>query len=449
MDKLDTAASRKQISSGAPDAQGEAIVAAVAQKAGSMGKGAAGVNGLIEDLAAMSTKQTEAFKELMRGIDTMVKINRAIREETTGASDAVGSTRNTVEQLGQSVGAVVNTLHSVGVAAVEIKQIALQTRLVALNASVEAKRAGVSGRGFAVLAEAVRELAAGVEQSSKLIVSSIDELGTRVKSMVHDIHSKDVDEDSGQTGETFHAAVSKVERGVDDIAVVADKNLAGCAAVLDSATGLMQQVENTTAALQGARKRVEGFLEMSEELVRIVAESGVETEDTPYINLVEQAKDTIELLFEQSIASGRISAEDLFDEQYRPISGSNPAQFMTRFTSYIDEVLPDMLERMLEFSPKVTFSVVVDRKGYLPTHNRKYSKPQSKDVVWNLANCRNRRMFNTNRTERKVMQNTGKFLLQTYRRDMGGGNFVLMKDLSIPIMVNGKKWGDVRLGYSF
>jgi methyl-accepting chemotaxis protein len=37
--------------------------------------------------------------------------------------------------------------------------------------------------------------------------------------------------------------------------------------------------------------------------------------------------------------------------------------------------------------------------------------------------------------------------VQTYRRDMGGGQFVLMKDASAPINVNGRHWGGFRMGY--
>ena len=47
----------------------------------------------------------------------------------------------------------------------------------------------------------------------------------------------------------------------------------------------------------------------------------------------------------------------------------------------------------------------------------------------------------------KVARSTQPFLLQTYRRDMGGGQFVLMKDLSAPIWVNGRHWGAFRIGY--
>ncbi len=84
--------------------------------------------------------------------------------------------------------------------------------------------------------------------------------------------------------------------------------------------------------------------------------------------------------------------------------------------------------------------------GYLPTHNPNYRQPQGKDPVWNNANCRNRRLFN-DRAVKKVAANTKPFLLQTYRRDMGGGNFVLMKDLSSPISVRGRHWGAFRMGF--
>jgi methyl-accepting chemotaxis protein len=94
------------------------------------------------------------------------------------------------------------------------------------------------------------------------------------------------------------------------------------------------------------------------------------------------------------------------------------------------------------------FCAAVDRNGYLPTHNRKFSQPQGVDPVWNAAHCRNRRIFN-DRTGLAAGRNTHRFLLQTYRRDMGGGNFKLMKDLSAPIVVSGRHWGGLRLAYAF
>ncbi len=151
--------------------------------------------------------------------------------------------------------------------------------------------------------------------------------------------------------------------------------------------------------------------------------------------------------FEAEIRAGRTSLEDLMDTNYQPIPGSNPQQFMTRFVDVCDRVLPAEQEAMLEVHRGVIFSAAVDRNGFLPTHNRIYSKPQGADPVWNAANCRNRRMFN-DRTGLAAGRNTEPYLLQSYLRDMGGGRHVMMQDLSAPIVVSGRHWGGLRVGYS-
>ena len=146
------------------------------------------------------------------------------------------------------------------------------------------------------------------------------------------------------------------------------------------------------------------------------------------------------------MARGEISDNDLFDRDYRRIPGTDPQQVMARFTEYTDRVLPPIQEPLMDFDPRVVFCAAVDENGYLPTHNVKFSKPQGPDPVWNAANCRNRRLFN-DRTGLGAGRNTREFLLQTYRRDMGGGVFVMMKDCSAPIYVNGRHWGGLRMGY--
>ena len=108
--------------------------------------------------------------------------------------------------------------------------------------------------------------------------------------------------------------------------------------------------------------------------------------------------------------------------------------------------MPALQEALLELDPRVAFCAAVDRNGYLPTHNEQFSRPQGDDPEWNAANCRNRRMFN-DRVGLAAGQNQESFLLQTYRRDMGCGTFVLMKDASAPIFIGSRHWGGVRMGY--
>jgi methyl-accepting chemotaxis protein len=119
---------------------------------------------------------------------------------------------------------------------------------------------------------------------------------------------------------------------------------------------------------------------------------------------------------------------------------------MTDYVQFTDRVLPPIQDPIQKADPRIVFCVAWAKGGYLPTHNPDYCKPQGKDPAWNAANCRNRRLFN-DRAVQKVGANTKPFLLQTYRRDMGGGKFVLMKDISSPIFVNGRHWGAFRIGF--
>ena len=99
-----------------------------------------------------------------------------------------------------------------------------------------------------------------------------------------------------------------------------------------------------------------------------------------------------------------------------------------------------MQEGLLSLSDKVVFCIAADRNGCIACHNRKYNQPQRRgDLVWNTAHCRNKRIFN-DRTGLASARNQRPFLLQTWRRDMGGGVFVLMKEAAAPITVGGHRW---------
>ena len=242
----------------------EKSLGAIANQASGLGKESADLNGLIDDLAAMSAKQTATFNTLAGEIETMVKANRTISDVTKASNESVRRARQTVEHVGHGVVGVADSLQQVAVAASDITQIALQTRLVAFNAAVEAKRAGVAGQGFSVVADAVKDLANRVEQSSTLIASTITQLEARIKDLARDIQAKENTKKGNLKNDSFHAAVSEVERGVAEIASAAQKNLQGCAGVIESVRGLSGQVASTERALQNARKETEGFLTLSE-----------------------------------------------------------------------------------------------------------------------------------------------------------------------------------------
>ncbi|MDR3465616.1 MAG: methyl-accepting chemotaxis protein [Xanthobacteraceae bacterium] len=156
---------------------------------------------------------------------------------------------------------------------------------------------------------------------------------------------------------------------------------------------------------------------------------------------------TISKLFEDAIARGEVSAEDLFDTDYVAIDGSNPAQFRTRYLAWLDRALPAIQEAVLAKDPTMAFCAAVDRNGYLPVHNRIYSHPQRPgDAAWNTANCRNRRIFN-DPAGLAAARNTRAYLVQSYPRDMGNGVRIRMREIDVPIRVAGRHWGGFRTAY--
>jgi len=172
----------------------------------------------------------------------------------------------------------------------------------------------------------------------------------------------------------------------------------------------------------------------------------VTTADTPIIEMGINTANRISAEFEAAIARGEITEAQLFDERYREIPGTNPKQFLTEYVRFTDRLLPPIQDPLQQSDSRIVFCVAWAKGGYLPTHNPNYRQPQGKDPVWNAAHCRNRRVYD-DRAVKKVAHNTKRFLLQTYRRNMGGGNFMLIKDLSAPIFVRGRHWGAFRIGF--
>lgn len=420
-------------------------VESIGKQAALMGRDAAEVRGLLDDTQKASASQERAMATLTHQLHEITRAQQVIGDETRESLDAVSRARHAVEEVGREVAGIVDNLRDVADAAGVITQIALQTRLVAFNASVEAKRAGDAGRGFGVVADAVKDLAGKVEASSKQIMSTVGDLDKRIAALAREIEAR-----PGQARQgAFHGALAEVDSGVARITEAAGQSGTVCAGLNAQMATLEGEMHGTTRALDAAMLRSEAFLKVSEQLIELVADCGIETEDTPYISAAMETAGQVAKLLEDAVRTGTISSADLFDENYKPIAGTDPAQVTTRFCDLTDRLLPQVQERVLGLSGRVVFCIAVDRNGYVPTHNRKYCQPQRPgELAWNTANSRYRRIFN-DRTGLASARNRRPFLLQTYRRDMGNGQFVLMKEAAAPITVNGRHWGGLRLAFQF
>jgi methyl-accepting chemotaxis protein len=412
---------------------------------------------------------------LQKTAETMVSANhniasasQAVQTATTAAVGEITQSRDAVEhavqhiaELVEAVGRIELRLGAVGTALAQvakvsgsIEAIAKQTNLLALNATIEAARAGDAGRGFAVVANEVKSLAEATRRATQLIGDTVRDLDGQVGNLIGESGDASVRAKSaGEGAQQIQSIIARVQDGftavgqeIGGVAKAATSNLSHCDMVIDELGHLAKGVDLSSTDLKHADDRVAKLLDLSEGLIALIADSGVETSDAPLIRVVIDTAKQISAAFECAVERGDIRLDDLMDEDYREISGTNPKQYLTNYVAFTDRILPPIQDPIQKIDPRIAFCVAWAKGGYLPTHNPNYRLPQGPDPVWNNANCRNRRLFN-DRAVRKVAANTKPFLLQTYRRDMGGGNFVLMKDLSSPIYVRGRHWGAFRMGF--
>ncbi len=454
----------------------ERLVADLAHRIGGMGVEIADIAGNIDEVAHRIEQQSVQFKSLRTTTETMVAANREIddaahsaQSATATASTEVNQSRDSVESTSSHIGALASAVdrvaerlrnfHSVlgQVATVSgaIEGVARQTNLLALNATIEAARAGAAGKGFAVVAAEVKKLAEESRKAAAQIGDTVGALSKQIETLVAESasaqnHASEV----SQGADTMQAAVRRmqesfaiVERAVNDIANASGANRARYDEVLGALADLAKGVSLSAENLKRADGRTQSLLTVSEDVIGFLASSGIETEDSPLVRTAVDAAKRISALFDDAVDRGEITLDALFDDKYREIPGTNPKQFMTAYIPFTDRVLPPIQDPVQKSHPRIVYSVAWTKGGYLPTHNPDYMHPQRPDdPVWNAAHCRNRRLFD-DRVVRKTAASADKpFILQTYRRDMGGGKFWMMKDLSAPIFIKGRHWGAFRIG---
>jgi methyl-accepting chemotaxis protein len=461
------------VATGPTDA--ERLVDRLSDCIGGLGVELADVAGNVQEVAGRMGLQSERFGQLQKTAETMVSANHGIAGASqavhTAASAAVGEITQSrgvvdsavkhiaelIEAVGRietRLGAVSHALADVAKVSGSIEAIAKQTNLLALNATIEAARAGETGKGFAVVASEVKSLAEATRKATLQIGNTVRGLDSQVGSLIDESGEASLRaKNAGDGAQQIQSIIARVQDGftrvgneIDGVARTATSNLAHCDAVIEEVRTLAKGVDLSSTDLKQADGRVARLLEISEDLIAMIADSGVETTDGPLIRVVIDTAKTISAAFEAAIGRGEIGLQQLMDENYREIPGTDPKQYLTDYVEFTDRILPPIQDPIQKSDPRIVFCVAWARGGYLPTHNPNYRLPQGKDPVWNNANCRNRRLF-TDRAVKKVAANTKPFLLQTYRRDMGGGNFVLMKDLSSPIFVQGRHWGAFRMGF--
>lgn len=385
---------------------------------------------------------------------TLETVSSSVAQMRDGAASAQ-ELASWVRSVHAQVQVLAKALQSVQADNNKIASIASNVNILAINANIEAARAGDAGRGFAVVANAIKDLskkttltASDISQNVSVLGQKIDGLRGEAETMVDTAQT--LENNAAGTDQALNDIFSRVKETQKDAAQIAVEAQSVEKSNQDLLPGfemLANAAHQTSNGVGIARNEANGRIDDCELLVQITAHLSPDSADMGVIYVAQATAQQIGQAFEDAISRNLISDIQLFSEKYSEIRNSNPPQVMAPFTNLADRLLPSIQEPLLDTDPQIVFCAAVDRNGYLPTHNVKFSRPPSKDPEWNAAHCRNRRIFD-DRVGLKSGRNTRPFLLQVYRRDMGGGAFKLMKDISAPIFVNGRHWGGFRIGYA-
>jgi methyl-accepting chemotaxis protein len=464
------------------------------------------LRGEVEQVRQTVTESTVAARSASSAASSMRSVASSMKERYDQAMDVLDHGLAAIETIETAV-ADADRLVERMTAAVErtndivtlIGAVAADTGLLSLNAAIESARAGATGRAFSVIAGEIRRLASATEEVSRGVSTVIGDVAADsalVRTAIGEVRERARAVTEAALGVraavgTLRFSLDETLRSADEVSHAAEEQVRGLERVVENAG-------RSVAALDGVRTAQTGdyrleLYALGDRAHRIAARRGVAVQTAEVRRFVDGVATQIEAVFDDAIASRRVSAERCFELSYDelrgnrvrelarlfdvtrvPASGFDPPKYATPWDAAVDEAIIALLDDALTRAAFARPIVIAasDLNGFMYAYPRRHIEAWTGVDATDRKGNRVKRLLDDEHALRLVRMDLGPgaasvgkrapyaafqragcalerpagerpWQLSVFARDIND----VVNDLVVPIYVRGRRHGAVRFGY--